>query len=58
MVWDERIVTTGKNGDVTPFYYKEHIKHKKCLNDFEKLQHKLSKRKRKDDNDTSLMVSS
>ena len=52
MVYDERVVTTGNNGDVTPFHYKEHVKHKDCLTIRERQQLEKKKKRKKDD-DTS-----
>jgi hypothetical protein len=56
MVWEDRIVTTGKNGDVTPFHYKEHVKHKSCLTRIERLKHDKEKKRKKKDDDTSNLV--
>ena len=58
MVYDERIVTTGKNGDVTQFHYKEHVKHKNCLSDLEKSQLERKKKRKDDTTNTDYIYSS
>ena len=57
MVYDDKMVTTGTAGNVTPFHYKDHIKHKKCLYPSELAKIEKKKKKKYDDTTTNLVSS-